>query len=525
MLKAIAKTLQSPFLFSLSLLERSCLPLQAGVSAPRAFILYSFQLFKGVLALCSLLLSLPSAALILLFHILLPRKGVVSLPQGDCDSLHFPTDFKVGVADSLFQSCGVGLFSTSRDIREGSSDWNRWIQGRFPNGKPRLEGEPDLSRVFINYLDNPDILIEKLRKLGVNTYRFSLERSMLEPEEGRFNEAYLQKYQTFIGQLTLHGIQPFLTLHHFVNPEWFLQKGGFEKSENIEGFVRYCETMFAAFGDSVTHWVTINEPAIYAYQAYIRCVYPPGKRDFSLAAEVMKNMLIAHCLVYQKAKAKYPSLQIGISHNWLSFEPYSFYNPVERLACYYASEITHRAILRFFQTGKFSLQIPFVANVEHFELQAPQCLDFIGVQYYTKPLIRVSLFSAKSTSHRGKKMTNLGARFYPEGLQEALLEASTLNRVVWITETGCDIDQIDFFKQVFSIMSHSVEQGIPLAGALIWTLRDNLEWERGDSVKIGLHHSNFEEKPVVQEVIRPLFQRIQQRSEATSEVAKGALCS
>lgn len=40
------------------------------------------------------------------------------------------------------------------------------------------------------------------------------------------------------------GLEPFLTLHHFVHPRWFEALGGFTKEENIAHFVAYTQAAY-----------------------------------------------------------------------------------------------------------------------------------------------------------------------------------------------------------------------------------------------------------------------------------------
>lgn len=486
------------FFSNLKRLENATLPLSSDEGIGYKVGKYFLQSLTAVGATCALAFSFPFAITRIAKSSKVKPKPKVS------KALPFPQDFKLGIADSFYQSCGLG--------QEGSSDWAHWAKAKDRKNTPRVQGGPDLSKFFLNYLDEPHLVIEKLKSIGASVYRFSLERSVLEPKENEFDQSYIQKYRHFIQELKNSGIEPMLTIHHFTNPQWFLEKGGFEKEENIESFVHFAEKMADSFGDLVVNWITINEPAIYAFQAYLKGLYPPGKKSFHLTGKVLIHLLKAHIRIYERLKAKHPQLQIGISHNFLWVEPYTPLHPLERAIAHYFSEITHNALFRFFQTGIFSFRIPFLANVNWQEPMAMQSLDFIGVQYYVTPLVKIGLFSAQSAGREGEKIMGLGARFYPEGIEEALNRASLLNKPIWITETGCDTDQSDYFTKAFSLISHSIAKGIDLRGALIWTLRDNLEWERGDAVKIGLMHGNFEEKPVVNEVIRPLFQSLSQSS-------------
>ena len=44
-----------------------------------------------------------------------------------------------------------------------------------------------------------------------------------------------------VDDLLSKGIRPMITLHHFSHPDWWEEKGGFSKAENIPEFVNYCE--------------------------------------------------------------------------------------------------------------------------------------------------------------------------------------------------------------------------------------------------------------------------------------------
>lgn len=43
-------------------------------------------------------------------------------------------------------------------------------------------------------------------------------------------------------------MEPNVTLHWFVHPQWFEDLGGFTKEANIEIFVEWCRTAFSLFG-------------------------------------------------------------------------------------------------------------------------------------------------------------------------------------------------------------------------------------------------------------------------------------
>src|SRR5580658_2770655 len=73
--------------------------------------------------------------------------------------------------------------------------------------------------------------IAMLADLGFNTYRFSLEWSRIEPEEGFFSNAELDHYRRMLEACHEHSLTPMLTYSHFSLPRWFAIKGGWENEK------------------------------------------------------------------------------------------------------------------------------------------------------------------------------------------------------------------------------------------------------------------------------------------------------
>ena len=63
-----------------------------------------------------------------------------------------------------------------------------------------------------------------LTDLGLTSYRFSIEWSRLEPEEGSWNNEAMDIYSQMIDDLISRGIRPTVTLHHFSHPVWWEEK-------------------------------------------------------------------------------------------------------------------------------------------------------------------------------------------------------------------------------------------------------------------------------------------------------------
>jgi len=81
--------------------------------------------------------------------------------------------------------------------------------------------------------------IEMLASLGFNTYRFSLEWTRIEPEEGSFSRAQLEHYRRMLAACRQHNLTPMLTYSHLSLPRWFAMQGGWEQKAAADRFARF----------------------------------------------------------------------------------------------------------------------------------------------------------------------------------------------------------------------------------------------------------------------------------------------
>jgi beta-glucosidase len=320
-----------------------------------------------------------------------------------------------------------------------------------------------------------------------------VEWSSIEPTQGTFIEENLAYYVTLCQRLKKEGIEPLVTLHHFSDPQWFANLGGFEKEENIDLILPFAEKVFLTLSPYVKEWITINEPTSYILMGYVRGEFPPCKSNFALAGLVLKHLLQAHCHIYDHLKQldKERTSKIGLAHNITRSKPYSWYHPVERIASYYLTHLMHQSLIDFFATGKFRFKIPFLAKASFNEPLIKSKFDFFGVQYYCDITLRMTLSKnfLESTCYPGEKMNSMGGRFSPQNIYFALQEASSLQKPIYITETGSadsEEDQLEFIQKALLATSQAMEQGMQIEKVYIWSLIDNFEWAYGWEKKFGL---------------------------------------
>ena len=146
---------------------------------------------------------------------------VIQMQDLHGDELYFPRDFKWGFAIAEQQNSGADNLP--------NSNWSRWEQTKFANGQPHIKGDQRSGKSCDHWnLYKEDIKLMK-EDFNANAFRFSVAWDRIEPVEGLFSQEALQHYSDEVDALLANGIEPMITLHHFAHPQWFENKGAFER--------------------------------------------------------------------------------------------------------------------------------------------------------------------------------------------------------------------------------------------------------------------------------------------------------
>src|SRR5205823_1007586 len=77
-----------------------------------------------------------------------------------------------------------------------------------------------------------------LQELGHPAHRLSIEWSRIEPQQGQINQAEVEHYRRVLSTLRELGIEPWVTIHHFTSPLWFIRGGGFTRHAGMSQAIR-----------------------------------------------------------------------------------------------------------------------------------------------------------------------------------------------------------------------------------------------------------------------------------------------
>ena len=357
----------------------------------------------------------------------------------------FPEPFLWGTATAAHQIEGGNV----------NNDW--WAMEHDPSSGCR-DVSGDACDSFNRYEED----IALIADLGLGAYRFSLEWSRIEPEEGEFSTVALDHYRRMAATCHEHGILPVVTFHHFTHPRWLAAQGTWEAPNAPDLFARYCEKVTAHLGDLIGMACTINEPNVVATLGWRMGLFPPRVRDRTRRDVVNAAMVSAHRKAVDVIRSGPGDFPVGITVSMTDFqlEP-GGEEWIERLR---------------------------KPNEDVF-LEATEGDDFIGVQTYTR--MRVGADGALP-AEAGVRTTQMGYEVWPEALGATIRRATevTGGLPVYVTENGIGIDddplRIEYVTRALAGVRECLDDGIDIRGYFYWSLLDNFEWVLGYGPTFGL---------------------------------------
>jgi beta-glucosidase len=433
------------------------------------------------------------------------------------NELLFPRDFIWGVSTAAHQVEG-----------NNENQWTAWERaGNIKSGHA--------CGLACDWWNNAERDFELAQGLGINALRLSVEWSRVEPREGYFNPAALCRYREMLKGLRQRGMEPFVCLHHFTNPLWFEQHGGFLNRDAPLRFQRFTEQVVAALGDLCSRWVTFNEPNVYATLGYVTGEFPPGhKGEVTTALKVMAALARAHCLAYQTIHQEQPHAQVGWAQHYVVFQP--VHGLLDRCIAHLQSQIFNDGFLQLIENGRLGFPLSLCSTA------VPEALgacDFVGLNVYSRFHVRFDFKSAGQLFGRvfvphdvpqgDSGVEKPFGEAFPGAIRSAVERAARLGKPIYILENGLPDAQdrlrpwliVSAVKEIHSL----IEQGHDIRGYFHWTLTDNFEWAEGWNLRFGLVALD----PITQErTMRPsgdLYREIVRRNGLTREILRNYLAT
>jgi beta-glucosidase len=422
-------------------------------------------------------------------------------------SFHFPRGFLWGAATAAHQVEGNNI----------NNNWWKWEQQGHTLDKSELACDWWSGRWKEDF--------DRAAEAGQNAHRLSVEWSRIQPAPDRWDEAALEQYRSMLRGLRDRNMTAMVTLHHFTDPLWLSEMGGWETTTAVPLFEKFVHKTVEALKEYCTLWCTINEPNVYAMEAYIDQKFPPGRLQPLRAFRVEANLLRGHAAAYRTIHALQPEARVGFAHHYRPMFPRYRWFPLdvlERNIHYNAINLAFPSGIRtgFMRTPLGGMRVP----------EAKGTQDFFGLNYYTQDTVAFDLRVPKEA---------FGRRYYPEGTDVAeggvtanvpqgifrsLKWALQFNVPILITENGIEDAKDSIRPRYMAGHIHQVWRAVnfnwPVRGYFWWTLVDNFEWERGWSQRFGLWELDVETQARRKRPSADLYAEICKENGLTSEMVQ-----
>ncbi|MCK2037046.1 beta-glucosidase [Microbacterium sp. SSW1-49] len=362
---------------------------------------------------------------------------------------------------------------------------------------------------------HPDADVALASGLKLDRYRFSIPWARVQPDgRGSGNSAALDHYSRFVDALLDAGITPFPTLYHWEMPSAVEEDGGWLNRDSAERFADYASIVAERLSDRVTHWYTLNEPAMTTLQGYATGVLAPGRQLLFDALPTVHHQLLAHARAATVLCA-HGATAVGLVNNHTWVQP--LHDTPEDRAAALAYDTIHNGVFREpLLAGSYpDLAVFGLPDMPVFDgdLEAiGSSIDFYGINFYNPTTVTAadpaSPIPFDIVPTPGAPVTGFGPEWpiVPEALRDLLIDLHARHPrmpAVIIGENGAsfperdragrvdDHDRIDYLSRHIAAVAEAVAGGVPVEEYTVWSLLDNWEWADGYTQRFGLVHVDF----------------------------------
>ena len=393
--------------------------------------------------------------------------------------LKFPDNFRWGVASASHQNEG----------NNHNNDFWQWerIPGHIVDGST--------SGLACDWWNRAEEDFARAAEMGINSLRLSLEWSRLEPQPGVWDTAAFDRYRAMLDALHQLDIEPMLTLHHFSNPIWLAQIGGWANNRVVAHFEKYADKVVAAMGERCRLWCTINEPTIYGVFSHLFGKWFPGSKSILKFMRVSRNQVAAHAAAYHAIHKQQPQAQVGPAKHMAGFVAGNPESIGARWSARLHDTIFNWRFIEAVSSGKLFYPITLFP---HNYAPARNSCDYLGLNYYGRHLLQFSPARPQTLFARPLPADAKIAwpqpwtdrEIYPAGIYEFIKRMSKVKNEIYITENGM-ADSDDSIRPAFLLthlaaLHRAITEGVNVRGYYHWTLVDNYEWVEGWTTRFGL---------------------------------------
>jgi len=430
----------------------------------------------------------------------------------------FPRDFIWGATTSSYQIEGAW--------REGGKGLSIWDAFAHTPGKIKHNDNGDLACDHYHRFKED---VKLMAATGLQAYRFSIAWPRIQPAgRGEPNAEGLRFYSELIDTLLEHNITPWVTLYHWDLPLALqLEYDGWLNPRLADFFAEYAAICFAAFGDRVKHWLTLNEPWCCAFLGHGLGMHAPGRVSLDEPYLAGHTLLLAHAAAVEKYRTQFQPHQKGriapvFNCDWR--EPLTgsdadrraAQRAVEFFLGWFADPVfegDYPAAMR----ERLGDRLPHFSDAEQASLKGSA--DFFGLNHYSTVYATDAPAATASGSNSSVaddpavryssdpawEKTAMDWNVVPWGFRKLLqwIHERYDAPPIYVMENGCalpdvvengevhDNKRIAYLDGYLNAALEAIAANVDLKGYFVWSLLDNFEWAEGFSKRFGIYYVDF----------------------------------
>ena len=360
--------------------------------------------------------------------------------------IQFPNGFLWGTATAAHQVEGGNW----------NNDW--WMWEHNPESGC-AEPSGDACDHFWRYPQDIALLAE----LGFGAYRFSVEWSRIEPEEGEFSRNALDHYKRMVDCCRDHDLVPIVTYHHFTTPAVggtrARRLGGPRHRRPVRPVLRAHRRTPRRRRRHLLHAERAQRRR--GHGLLPRACSRRGSATRPRTIRATDQLIRAHRMSYDAIKAGPGDGPVGMTLSMHEFE------------C---------------EPGGEAQMARAVERLEDVWLDAAKGDDYFGVQTYTR--LRFGPDGLLGAAE-GVPTLQMGYEYWPQALETTIRRAAeATGSPVYVTENGIgtadDEQRVAYVTEALQAVGRCLDDGLDVRGYCYWSLLDNFEWALGYRPTFGL---------------------------------------
>lgn len=437
----------------------------------------------------------------------------------------FPKGFLWGGATAAnqleggYNEGGKGL-STADVITAGTHTVSRRITPVLEEGA----NYPSHEAVDFYHRYKEDIRL--FAEMGFKVFRMSIAWSRIFPngDDTEPNEEGLRFYDEVFAELKKYNIEPLVTISHYETPlNLALNYNGWLDRRTVDHYVKYCETLFNRYKDTVKYWLTFNEINILTlpFGSFLAGAIPPeGNADLTEVRsdqeqrryQALHHQFIASAKAVKLGHEINRDFKIGCMIAYMCSYPLTC-NPddvilaqqKDNLSNFLCSDVQVRGAYpgyakRFFRENKIEIAM----EDEDEAILKAGCVDFYTFSYYSSTCVsadpdheRVGGNLSMGLKNPYLKASAWDWQIDPQGLRWSLNNIYNRYQIpLMVVENGLGAEdkveadgtinddyRIDYLKRHIETMKEAVDDGVDLIGYTPWGCIDLVSAGTGEMKK------------------------------------------